>query len=71
MTYTALGENWEAAECYKEALERDPGNQEYICKLNEVEKLLQEEAAYVSMVLVFCKVSLVLYLVTNISISVH
>ena len=55
MVHIELGENWEAADCYREALERDPGNLEVMDKLNDVSKLLQEEAAYVSQHRVLCK----------------
>ena len=48
MAHTALGENWEAADCYREAVDRDVGNLEIVNKLKEVSELLQEEAAYVS-----------------------
>ena len=67
MAFAASGDNWKAAECYRKALERDPGNQEYINKLDEVEKMLQEEVICVSNVQIFHDVCLFSYFVTNIS----
>ena len=45
-----MGDDENAAEYYREALERDPDNKEYMEKLEGVEKHIQEIAATVSLI---------------------